>query len=313
MVPTAPYDARAPHHPDPPPRTSPGRRGTWIAVIVAIAALLVGATAIVLIMSTDDGADPGVAQQAAPGPPAGPAPRPGDPPPMPVGQREGWNIVFSDEFDGTALDRARWTDRSSALSDDGRGNKSNKQLEWNQAANCTVAGGALVMTAKRERATSPSGERYDWTSCLISSAPSHGFQFGYIEERSILPAPRGFWPAFWTWQAPDIDQPIETDVYELYTHRRDELLFTQHSAQRGACEWKPAFDPTADWHTYAAAIEQSGTTWYVDGVEVCHTPATSEGPTNILSNLAVYAQNPPAAGTTSAVKRVDYIRAWGRP
>jgi beta-glucanase (GH16 family) len=271
------------------------------------------ATAVVLIMSRDDGPDPGVAQQAKPAPPAGPAPRPGDPPPNPVGQNDGWNLVFSDEFDGTSLDGGRWNDRSSALADDGHGNKANKQLEWNQSANCAVSDGSLVMTARRETVTSPSGVRYDWTSCLISSAPSHRFQFGYIEERSILPAPRGFWPAFWTWQAPKVNQPIETDVYELYTHRRDALELTQHSAGKGGCEWKPSFDPTADWHTYAAAIEPSGTSWYVDGVQVCSTPATSEGLTNIVSNLAVYADNPPAAGTMSAVKRVDYIRAWERP
>jgi hypothetical protein len=34
--------------------------------------------------------------------------------------------------------------------------------------------------------------------------------------------------------------------------------------------------------------------------------------TNIVSNLAVFAEVPPAAGTTEAVKRVDYIRAWER-
>jgi hypothetical protein len=46
---------------------------------------------------------------------------------------------------------------------------------------------------------------------------------------------------------------------------------------------------------------------------VCHTPATSDGVTNIVSNLAVFAQVPPAEATTEAVKRVDYIRAWQRP
>ena len=34
--------------------------------------------------------------------------------------------------------------------------------------------------------------------------------------------------------------------------------------------------------------------------------------TNIVSNLAVHAKEPPAAQTTAAVKRVDYVRAWHR-
>jgi hypothetical protein len=58
------------------------------------------------------------------------------------------------------------------------------------------------------------------------------------------------------------------------------------------------------------AIEPTGTTWYADGAKVCHTTATSDGQTNIISNLAVYATIPPAATTTSATKHVDYIRAW---
>jgi beta-glucanase (GH16 family) len=169
------------------------------------------------------------------------------------------------------------------------------------------------MTARREAVTSAAGQHYAWTSCLISSAPSFAFQYGYIEERAILPAPNGFWPAFWTWQAPSVDRQVETDVYEQYSAGSRELQMTQHSGGRDGCRWRLPFDPSADWHTYGAAIEPSGTTWYVDGIQVCHTSATADGSTNIISNLAVYGERPPAGGTSSAVKRVDHIRAWIRP
>jgi beta-glucanase (GH16 family) len=233
-------------------------------------------------------------------------------PPQPVGRQEGWTLAFNDEFDGVSLNLSKWIDRSSAQSDAGHGNKGNKQLEWNQAANCLVADGELAMTAKRQSFTSPAGESYDWTSCLISSTPSYSFQYGYVEERAILPAARGFWPAFWTWQAPTVEEYIETDVYEFYSDNRGQLHLTQHSGTAGGCQWKPGFDPTAGWHTYAAAIEPSGTSWFVDGSKVCSTPSTSAGVTNIISNMAVYADIPPAASTNMAVKRVDYIRAWTR-
>jgi beta-glucanase (GH16 family) len=234
-------------------------------------------------------------------------------PPLPDGQEGGWTLAFRDEFDGDRLDRGRWDDRSSAEPDEGRGNIGNQQLEWNQAANCEVRGGELVMTARREQTVSPStGQRYDWTSCLITSTPSYAFQYAYIEERSILPAPRGFWPAFWTWQARGVERHTETDVYEFYSDNHRRLYGTQFSGARGRCEWRPPFDPTAGWHTYGAAIEPSGTTWYADGEEVCRTEATSDAMTTIISNLAVYAQIPPEPGTGSAVKRVDYIRAWTR-
>jgi beta-glucanase (GH16 family) len=230
--------------------------------------------------------------------------------PQPVGHRGGWDLVFRDEFGGTTLDPSRWADRSSAEPDDGRGNLGNQQLEWNRAANCQVAGGELRMTARREQVTSPAGVRYDWTSCLITSTPSYSFRYGYIEERAVLPAARGFWPAFWTWQARGADSDTETDVYEFYSDNRRRLYSSQRSGGGGACAWEPSFDPTAGWHTYGAAITPSGTIWYADGVEVCRTAATADAPTNIISNLAVYARVPPDEATAEATKRVDYVRAW---
>ena len=57
-------------------------------------------------------------------------------------------------------------------------------------------------------------------------------------------------------------------------------------------------------------IEPTGTTWYADGAPICHTPATSDAPTAIISNLAVYARIPPEPGMATAIKLVDYIRVW---
>jgi beta-glucanase (GH16 family) len=259
------------------------------------------------------GAVRGVASTAPPPPAtAQPAPDTADAPPLPAGQEGGWEVAFSDEFDGAALDTSRWADHSSAEPDEGRGNLGNQQLEWNQAANCQVGGGALVMTAKRQTITSSQGNRYDWTSCLITTARSYTFQYGYLEERAILPGPRGFWPAFWTWQARGVEQHTETDVYEFYSDNHERLYVTQYSGDGGRCDWNPPFDPSQDWHVYGVAVEPSGTTWYVDGAQICHTAATSDASTAIISNLAVYSKIPPDASTSQATKRVDYIRAWKR-
>ncbi|MEN3310649.1 MAG: hypothetical protein V7603_6851, partial [Micromonosporaceae bacterium] len=242
-------------------------------------------------------------------PPAAPAPLP-DHPPLPAGQPAGWTLVFADEFEGSRLDTAKWADQSSAESDDGHGNLPNHQLEWNQAGNCVVSGGELAMVARREAVAAPSGARYAWTSCLLSTAASFAFRYGYVEERAILPWQAGFWPAFWTWQPPGIDRQIETDVYELHTANPRQLLLTQHSGTGGGCQWRPRFDPATGWHTYGAAIGPAGTAWYVDGARVCHTAATSDGASTLVSNLAVDGRGAPAASTSTAVKRVDYIRAW---
>ncbi|GIJ49486.1 hypothetical protein Val02_63720 [Virgisporangium aliadipatigenens] len=302
----------------PAPPAGPGHRPPvnrqWLIVAaVAVVGIIVASTILFIALSGDDTDTTGVAGTRTPAPTVA---EDGGPP-MPVGQKSGWALTFSDEFEGNALDTGRWTDVTSAAEDLGQGNRGNKQLEWNQLANCQVKNGELIMTARKQAYTSKSGTKYDWTSCLISSTPGYDFQYGYIEERAVLPTAPGFWPAFWTWQAPlengrSPAKPTETDVYELYTNESRDFHLTQHSGTKGFCKSKVNFDPGKGYHTYGAAIEPSGTTWYIDGVEVCKSPASSDAHTNILSNLAVFAEKPPSGGTTSAVKVVDYIRAWQR-
>lgn len=232
-------------------------------------------------------------------------------PPVPLGAGGTWTLAFDDEFDEASLDTSKWADSSSAESDDGHGNPGNQQLEWNQAANCVVGSGVLTMTAKREMVTSPtSGTVYAWTSCLLTTTPSYGFQYGFIEERSALPSPAGFWPAFWTWRTSAENMWIETDVYEFYSNDHTQLYLTQHSQPTGHTTYTPPFDPSAGMHVYGVDLEPTGTSWYVDGAPVFSTAATTNGPTNIITNLAVYATIPPAATTNSATKTVDYVRAW---
>lgn len=227
----------------------------------------------------------------------------------PVGPPGNWSLQFSDEFSGTTLDTTKWATKSYAESDSGQGNLPNQQLEWNQAANCSVGNGMLTITAKPDSITSPMGIKYNWSSCLITSTPSYSFQYAYIEERAKLPSQTGFWPAFWTWQIPGLNKWVETDAYEYYSDNPNRLYLTQHSGLGGGCIWPTTFNPSNDFHVYGVDIAPSGTTWYIDGVKVCYTASTSDGNTNIISNMAVYAGVPPIAGTV-ATKQVDYIRVW---
>lgn len=230
----------------------------------------------------------------------------------PLGGGDGWTLAFGDEFDGDAVDWTRWDYRSSALADFGQGNLDNQQLEWNQAESCAVEGGVLTITARREAVTSPSGQSYGWTSCLLSSQPSFTFRHGFIETRARFPPERGFWPAFWTWQADGVMRWTETDVYEYYSDNRTRLYQTSHGDEHDGCELDLSFDPTADFHVYGADIGPTGTTYYVDGVATCTVSITHEEDAAIVDDLYVYSVIPPDAATQTAVKQVDYIRAWQR-
>jgi beta-glucanase (GH16 family) len=231
--------------------------------------------------------------------------------PKPLGVPGNWTYTFGDDFTGPVAWGTRWADSSSAEADNGHGNKGNQQLEWNRKANCSTANGVLSLTAKPDNITSPSGQHYNWSSCLLTSSPSYAFRYGYIEIRAQLPSPKGFWPAFWTWQADGNNRWTETDVFEFYSDNHSRLYLSQHSGAGGGTVYTMPFDPTTGFHTYGADIAPDGTRFYVDG-QLVHTAAgTSTGLTNIIVDNFVYSKIPPAPGTTGVLK-VDHVRAWQR-
>ncbi len=229
--------------------------------------------------------------------------------PAPLGVAGTWTYKFGDEFSGPIAWGTKWADSSSAEADNGHGNLGNQQLEWNHRNNCSTADGLLTITAKPDSITSPSGQHYNWSSCLLTSSPSYAFRYGYIEFRAQLPGPKGFWPAFWTWQAAGNNQWTETDVFEFYSDNHSRLYLTQHSGAGGGIAYDSPFDPTTGFHTYGADIRPDGTRFYVDGHLVYTAPGVSTGMTNIIIDNFVYSKIPPAPGTTGVMK-VDYVRAW---
>ncbi|WP_114189475.1 glycoside hydrolase family 16 protein [Microvirga aerophila] len=226
----------------------------------------------------------------------------------------GYKLVFDEEFNGTSIDKSKWAEVSSSQQDFGQGNKPNQQLEWNSFANASVQNGVLTITARREKFISKSGREYSWTSSLLTTSPSFAFQYGYIEERAMFPADKGFWPAFWTWQTPGYAGPgtQETDVYEFYSNDHARLYLTSHVGDGGSHTLILPFDPTSGYHTYGADISPSGTKWYIDGQLVFSAPGTHTAPANLVTNLAVYARRAPDLEVKSASKKVDYIRVYSR-
>ena len=97
----------------------------------------------------------------------------------------GMTLVWSDEFDGNAINSSNWTHELGAS---GWGNN-----EWqnytNSTSNSSVADGFLTITARQE------GSSY--TSARMKSEDLQEFQYGRIDVRAKLPEGQGIWPAIW--------------------------------------------------------------------------------------------------------------------
>ncbi|MBP3587378.1 MAG: family 16 glycosylhydrolase [Paludibacteraceae bacterium] len=99
-----------------------------------------------------------------------------------------YQLVWSDEFDGTTLNAANW---NIEVNGNGGGNQE-LQYYTSRPTNLRVENGILIIEAHKENYQ---GKRY--TSARINTMNKQTFLYGKIEARIAFPSGGGTWPAFW--------------------------------------------------------------------------------------------------------------------
>ena len=99
-------------------------------------------------------------------------------PPLPEGQR--WQLAWSDEFDGTAIDTSKWDVMGDWKRRDGFWVKEDAYLDGQ---------GHLILRTKKD------GDRY--TCGAIRTRGKFEHRYGYWVCRCQMPTEEGHWPAFW--------------------------------------------------------------------------------------------------------------------
>ena len=147
---------------------------------------------------------------AAPSPPPAPAfaelPAPATPPAAmqdyhPAGK--GWFQLWSDDFDGSALDPTKWAPEVSCWG----GGNNERQCYTDRTRNVEVVNGLLRLVAYGETYTGPEFPQ-DWpdrgrqitqqyTSGKVRTLGLADWKYGRFEARIKLPQGQGTWPAFW--------------------------------------------------------------------------------------------------------------------
>jgi beta-glucanase (GH16 family) len=117
----------------------------------------------------------------------------------------GFRLVWSDEFDVDGLPASsRWsydTERNAA----GWYNNELQYYADARAENSSVAGGMLVITARREDLSTLgfpdwSGQKY--SSARLITRDKASWTYGFVEIRAKLPCGTGTWPALWMLSSP---------------------------------------------------------------------------------------------------------------
>jgi len=99
-------------------------------------------------------------------------------PPLPQGQE--WTLAWSDEFDGTRIDPAKW---------DVMGNWRRRDGFWVKEDAYLDGQGHLILRTKKD------GDRY--TCGAIRTRGKFEHRYGYWVCRCKFPEQQGHWPAFW--------------------------------------------------------------------------------------------------------------------
>lgn len=251
-----------------------------------------------------------------------------------------WKLVWSDEFDGTELDRTKWDYRLNMMgkrhitwSDEG------VKLDGNSNAVFTVfekdgeicssqlqTGYNFMDNPGPDRATFDGG--LVWPIGKLNES-KYLKKFGYFECRCKLQKKPGWWSAFWI-QSPVIGSTlhpetsgIEIDcmesfkpgeVIEHYLHYAG--YGSDHVAVHAGAGAKGL--DLDEYHTFAVNWDESGYTFYIDGVEDGHIDGhVSQIPEFILISTEVQGYRSKEHRPTEAAKAavgdtflVDYVRVF---
>jgi beta-glucanase (GH16 family) len=252
-----------------------------------------------------------------------------DPDPIPA--KDGFRLVWNDEFDGTSIDGTAWNWEV-------HGRPANNELQYYTRAekNSRIEDGVLVLEAHKEVYTGPDATR-NYTSARINTSGKHDFTYGRFEIRARMPVGRGMWPAIWMMPTDSRyggwPRSGEIDIMEYLGHDLRAVYQTIHYTRSGTNDHGSSgtsyrlTDGTfsQDFHVFALEWEAGEMRWYVDNLQVgrqnsWHTlgapfPAPFDQRFHVILNLAVggdWPGNPDASTPFPGRMEVDYVRVFER-
>jgi beta-glucanase (GH16 family) len=258
-----------------------------------------------------------------------------------VKTKAAYSLVWSDEFDGTALNSDNWSYETGYGGNFGWGNDE-WQLYTNSASNVSVAGGNLNINARCANPPSCGKRNGTITSGRINTLNKFAFKFGKVEARLKPPVGNGAWSAFWMMgkNFPQVGWPRtgEIDVVEIHKVYSNEFTtnFTVHwcdDSRPGPvpCAYDPGWiyysqsrtDFSAslgdDFHVYSAEWTADGIIGKIDGIPYFYraiNPATMDEFLEeffMILNVAIggtLGGEPDASTQWPQTMLVDYVRVY---
>lgn len=246
-------------------------------------------------------------------------------------QLSGYNLLWSDEFDGDTLNEENW---NRELRDPGWTN--NELQEYTDSDdNIFVRDGKLVLKAIK---TEKDGKEY-YTSGKVNSQNKRDFMYGKVVVSAKVPEGQGLWPAIW--MMPQDEQFYgqwpkcgEIDIMEVLGNQVDTAYGTlhygePHAEQQGTVVLTDGSTFASEFHEYSVEWEPGEFRYYIDGEHYLTIndwftavngedekpyPAPFNQPFFVQMNLAVGGNWPGNPDETTdfdnAEFEIDYVRVY---
>ncbi len=243
---------------------------------------------------------------------------------------EGYQLLWSDEFDGDSLNEDIWTRE---IRDPGWTNNE-LQAYTDSDDNIFIRDGKLVLKAIKVE----SGNATGYTSGKVNSQNKADFTYGKVVVSAKVPEGQGLWPAIW--MMPQDEGKYgqwpkcgEIDIMEVLGSATNIAYGTLHYGEpHGEQQGKVVLESGTfadDFHEYSVEWEPGEIRWYIDG-ELYHSandwfsavegeqdkpyPAPFDQPFFVQMNLAVGGNWPGDPDETTdfdkAEFEIDYVRVY---
>lgn len=222
-------------------------------------------------------------------------------------------MVWSDEFDSTALNTKIWNYETGNL-----GVNNEQEYYTSDLANVSVKDGKLQITALHSPNYNNSG--WNYTSARINTQNKYSFKYGRVDILAKIPGDEGTWPALWllgndigsvSWPAcGEIDMMEEGTVTGF-----ENILSSLHWGQ-DVSQKKNVSGATTSFHLYSMDWRADHIAFYYDSTLLYSQPNSSALPFNqnffLIFNVAVGGDmggNTINLGSGSTMY-VDYVRVY---
>lgn len=242
-----------------------------------------------------------------------------------------WQLVWSDDFEGDALNLSNWSYQLGDGSSEGLVGWGNNESQYYREENAIVQNGMLRIVAKKE-----SYKGYSYTSARIRSKDKRDWTYCRVEVRAKMPIGKGLWAALWMMPTDNVyggwAASGEMDMVEYLGHEPNKVHGTLHfggswpqNSSKGKEYVLNAGDFHNEFHTFAYEWEEGDIRWYVDG-ELYQTlgegdwwssggdfPAPFNQKFHLIFNLAVggnWPGHPDVSTTFPQEFLIDYVRVY---